>query len=123
MATFFDYLNAINNKTDVEGDLNKDYNPWMVNRGLSLTEDTVYWANEMNRHYHLDKDMQFAFLYSAVSKRKRFPKWPKKDKVDDLAPIMEWFNVSPRRAAEYASILQDDQIELIREKLKTGGRK
>lgn len=123
MTTFFDWLNSINTKTEVDDTSFKTYNPWMVNRGLSLFPDTVLWANEMNKYYHLDHDMQYEFLYGAVTKKKRFTKWPKKDKSEHIDLIKEYYGVSNRKAIEYLSILSEDQLELIKTTMYQGGRK
>ena len=58
----FDYLNAINNtKEDIMVDdiAEKGYNPFMINRGLSYFNDTVLFANEMNRLHHTPNRLQF----------------------------------------------------------------
>ena len=52
----FDYLNSINDtKKDLMVDdiTEKQYNAFLVNRGLSYFSDTVLFANEMNVHHHL----------------------------------------------------------------------
>jgi len=90
---FFDYLNAINgSKTDliVDDASEKAYNPFMVNRGLSYFRDTVFYANEMNRYYGLDKKLQFAFLLNSVAARKRFSKWFKAEKLGELEVVKEY---------------------------------
>ena len=60
----FDYLNSINvSKQNLMRGSNddavaeKDYVPYMVNRGLSYFQDTVVIANEMNVHHDLDKKL------------------------------------------------------------------
>ena len=53
----FDYLNAINytkKDTMVDDIAEKQYNPFMVNRGLSYFQDTVLMAKEMNQNAHMD---------------------------------------------------------------------
>ena len=73
----FDFLNAINDTkvdlfTDPQAD--KDYNAFLINRGLSYFPDTIFYANEMNKSDHIDKKMQFDFLMNSITKRKRFSK-------------------------------------------------
>ena len=62
----FDFLNAINTTKEdlLEKDPQniKDYNPFMVNKGLSYFADTVMQANEMNRLYDAPKKWQFQYL-------------------------------------------------------------
>ena len=65
----FDYLNAINTtKKDIMVDdiAEKGYNSFMVNRGLSYFADTVLYANEMNKHHHLDGRLQFDFFINII---------------------------------------------------------
>jgi len=79
--TPFDFLNSINDtKIDLFKDPQaiKDYKAFMVNRGLSYFADTIMYANEMNRYYDLDNEMQFDFLLHSVPKKRRFSKWVKR---------------------------------------------
>ena len=65
MSTPFDYVKAISyTKEDmiVDDITEKDYNPFIVNRALSMGIDTVLQANEMNQRHHLSKKLQFDFL-------------------------------------------------------------
>ena len=53
----FEYLKSINeSKKDIMIDdlAEKEYNSFIVNRGLSYFKDTILYANEMNRYHHLD---------------------------------------------------------------------
>ena len=91
---FFDYLNSINySKKDIMVDdiAEDEYNPFMVNRGLSYFQDTVLYANEMNRYHHLDNRLQFDFLINIVRKRKRFSKWTKSTNPDTLNVVKEYY--------------------------------
>jgi hypothetical protein len=123
----FDFLNAINmTKKDLirEDPLNeKDYNPFMVNRGLSYFADTVMMANEMNRNSGIPKKWQNDFLLNTISKKKRFSKWHKKDADDrKLLLIMEYYKYSTERAKEVMDIVSPDQLTMIEEKLYKGGK-
>lgn len=118
----FDWLNSINFKTSMDPMPMNEYNPFMVNRGLSYFSDTVMWANEMNQRHHLDKDLQYTFLLNTVSKKKRFSKWGKQSQDDTLDLIGEWYKVNRRRAQEIALILSEVQLTAIREKMYKGGK-
>lgn len=118
----FDWLNSINFKTSMDPMLMNEYNPFMVNRGLSYFSDTVMWANEMNQRHQLDKDLQYTFLLNTVSKKKRFSKWGKQSQDDTLDLIGEWYKVNRRRAQEIALILSEVQLTTIREKMYKGGK-
>lgn len=123
----FEFVKSINEKTGHiladNGDLEKQYNAFLVNRGLSFTPDTILAANEMNVVPFLDKRMQYDYLYSTVRKKKRYSKWIKaeQDEIEDL--IVEYYGVSRRRASEYASMLTDKDVAEIKAKTNKGGTK
>ena len=122
----FDYLNAINyTKKDVMVDdiAEKQYNPFMVNRGLSYFQDTVLMANEMNQYAHMDNRLQFDFLINIVRKRKRFSKWNKPEVATDLDVIKEYYGYSNEKARMVHNLLTDNQITELRRKVFKGGRK
>ena len=122
----FDYLNAINfTKKNVMVDdiVEKQYNPFMVNRGLSYFQDTVLMANEMNQYAHLDNRLQFDFLINIVRKRKRFSKWNKPEVATDLDVIKEYYGYSNEKARMVHNLLTDNQITELRRKVFKGGRK
>jgi hypothetical protein len=124
--TPFDFINAINNtKKDLFKDpqANKDYKAFLVNRGLSYFSDTVMYANEMNLHCSIDNDMQFSFLLNTIPKKNRFSKWHKKDVItENLSLVKEYFGYSSERANEALSILSEEQLTMIKEKLYKGGK-
>lgn len=123
----FDFIKAINETKEdlIEQDpLNeKDYSTFLVNRGLSYFPDTIMYANEMNRYTDIDKKWQFHFLLNSITKKKRFSKWHKKDaETKSLQLVMEYYNYSSEKAKEVLSILSNDQLKYIEEKLKKGGK-
>lgn len=123
----FDFIKSINEtKEDLiaQDPLNeKDYSTFLVNRGLSYFPDTIMYANEMNRYGDIDKKWQFHFLLNSITKKKRFSKWHKKDaETKSLQLVMEYYNYSSEKAKEVLSILSNDQIKYIEEKLKKGGK-
>lgn len=125
--TPFDFLNAINTtKVDLlrQDPLNeKDYSPYMVNRGLSYFSDTVMMANEMNQHGGIPKKWQNDFLLNTISKKKRFSKWHKKDaNSESLQLVMDYYKYSTERAKEVLDMFTEEQIELIKQKMSRGGR-
>ena len=122
----FDYLNSINHsKQDIMVDdlAEKAYVPFVINRSLSYFPDTVVFANEMNRHHHLDNKLQFDFLINIVRKRKRFSKWNKPELDSDIEAIKEYYGYSNEKARQALSLLSSDQINIIRKKVDKGGRK
>lgn len=123
----FAFINSITfdkNDMTTEPTFEKDYNPYMVNTGLSYFQDCLLFANEMNKHPHLGKKYQYKFLINAVEKKKRFSKWEKKEKLDnDMEAVIEYYNVSVEKAKYYLSVLNEDQLNIIKQKIYKGGRK
>ena len=122
----FDFLNAINDtKQNLFEDpqAEKDYNAFLINRGLSYFPDTIFYANEMNKQFDTPKKMQFDFLMNSITKRKRFSKWHKKEvQPDRLKLIQDYYKYSEERALEALSILSDEKITIIENKMNKGGR-
>ena len=101
----------------------KEYIPFVVNKCLSYFPDTIFYANQINVRPGLDKKMQYDYLRLSVSKRKRFSKWFKEEKNDNIKLIQEYYGYSYRRAKEVLDCLPDDNIKTIKDSLKTGGVK
>tara|TARA_B100000925_G_C21778207_1_gene375081 strand:- start:209 stop:589 length:381 start_codon:yes stop_codon:yes gene_type:complete len=121
----FDYLKSItDSKEDIMVDdlAEKDYNAFMVNRGLSYYNDTVIYANEMNKNSHIDSRLQFDFLKQIIRKRKRFSKWNKADKLADIEVIKEYYGYSRDKAYQVLPLLSKDKIDHLRKKISKGGR-
>ena len=94
--------------------LRKEYAPYLTNMALSYFPDTLYDAQAMNINHHVLPEAQFSYYLNKVRKRKRFSKWAKPVKHDDVNVIMEYYNVSYKRALEYLNILTDEQIKTIK---------
>jgi NACalpha-BTF3-like transcription factor len=125
--SFFDFLNAINdNKKDLirqDPSTEKDYVPFMVNRGLSYFSDTIMFANEMNQNADICKSWQFDFYRIGIPKKKRFSKWHKRDQnSDDINLVMREYGYSAQKAAAALELLTENQIKQLQEKYTTGGR-
>jgi len=128
MSNPFDYLNSINvNKNNMMRDSENDdlaekqYAPFMVNRGLSYFHDTIFFANEMNVNHHTDKKLQYEFLLNSIRPRKRFSKWFKKEVDGDVEVIKEYYGYSNVKAIHALSVLSSEQLEKIKIKLEKGG--
>ena len=80
--------------------------------------DAILMANEMNFHHQLDKDLQYSFYLNTLRKRKRFSPWQRKDKIEDLDVVKQYFHYNDDKAKDALRILTKDQIELIKSKLK-----
>ena len=125
MTELKDWLNSVNfNKDDLtvdDPDAIKDYTPYIVNRCLSGHLDTILYANEMNLHPNLDKDMQYQFFLNSLRKRKRFSPWLRKDKVENLNIIKKYYGYSNEKALQALRLLTNEQLDYIKKRLETGG--
>ena len=120
-----DWLNSINftKENIAEEDNIKSYPAYIVNRCLSGHLDCIMFANEMNIHNHLDKDMQYQFYLNSLRKRKRFSPWLKKGKVEDLNIVKQYYGYNNEKATQALRILTKEQLNYIKQRLDTGGIK
>ena len=127
MIELKDWLNSINFNKDnlIEEDpaVIKDYAPYIINRCLSGTIDSILFANEMNKYPNLDKDKQYNFYLNTLRKKKRFSPWLRKEKVTDLQSVKQYYGYSNEKASQALKILSKQQLEFIRQRLETGGSK
>ena len=122
----FDFLKAINEtKKDIMVDdiSEKEYNPFIINRGLSFFKDTILYANEMNRYHHLDHRVQFDFFINIIRKKKRWSKWIKASDVDNLELIKEYYGYSNEKAKSALSLMSNEQIEQLKQRIYKGGKR
>jgi|TARA_B110000858_G_scaffold198528_1_gene266280 hypothetical protein len=108
---------------DTENDelAEKDYNAFMVNRGLSYFYDTVIHANEMNHYHELDNKLQYEFLFHGIRKKKRFSKWFKPTEDADFEAVKEYYEYNNHKTLQALSVLSEFQIKIIKNKLEKGG--
>ena len=122
-----DWLNSINftkkNLLEEDPSLAKDYPPYIINRCLSGHLDCILLVNEMNKYASLDKDMQYEFLLNSLRQRKRFSPWLRKDKISDLDYVKRYYGYSNEKASQALKLLSPEQIEFIKQRLDTGGKK
>jgi hypothetical protein len=122
-----DWLNSINftkeNLMKEDETSKKEYVPYIINKCLSGYIDCILYANEMNLYHSLDKDMQYSFYLNSLRKKKRFSPWIRKDKVNDLECIKKYYGYSNEKASQALKILNKSQIDFIKKRLETGGKK
>ena len=99
----------------------KDYNAFMVNRGLSYFPDTVIYANEMNRFHHLDSRLQYQFLINTIRKRNRFSKWNKSIESENINAIKQYYGYSNEKARDVLPLLSNEILKTIRGRIQHGG--
>lgn len=120
----FDFLNSINHsKEDIMVDdwSEKQYIPYLINRGLSFGSDTAIPANEMNSRPHIDKKLQFQFLINTIRPRKRFNKWIKAEKIEAIELIKAYYGYSTEKARQVSSLFSQQQLDYLKQKLEKGG--
>jgi len=122
----FDYINDItNNKKGIMVDdiAEKEYNAFIVNRGLGNFRDTILYANEMNVHHHLDARLQYDFFINIIKKQKRWSKWAKPESVSNLEIIKEYYGYSNEKAKSVLSLLNNEQLETLKKRMYKGGKR
>ena len=122
-----DYLKAINvskeSLLDSEDEQwEKKYPAFIVNKCIAPFPDTIQLVNEMNINHHLDKKLQFDFLLNSIRPRKRYTPWMKAKKLKNLEYVKEFYGYNNAKAKVALSILTDDQISAIKQKMNKGGR-
>ena len=122
-----DYLKAINVSKEPLMDTEdehweKKYPSFIINKCLAPFQDTLLLVNEINQYHHLDKKLQFDFLLNSLRPRQRFTPWMKAKKLKNLEYVKEFYGYNNEKARAALTILNDEQIATIKEKVKKGGR-
>ena len=101
----------------------KKYSPFIINKCLAPFNDTIMLVNEMNMRHHLDSKLQYDFLLNTIRSKKRYAPWVKGDKLKDLEYVKEYFGYSNEKAKAALKLLDNEQINTIKDILNKGGRK
>ena len=122
-----DYLKSINktkeNLIDNDDELwVKKYPPFIINKCLAPFPETVHLVNEMNVNHHLDSKLQYDFLLNSIRPRDRYTPWLKAKKIKNLEYVKEYYGYSNEKAKSALDILNDEQIETIKDSLNKGGK-
>lgn len=96
------------------------YNHFLINRTLSYHADCLVYANEMNQRHQSDSWLQFQFYLNSLRPRKRFAKWEKANKVDDLDTVKLAYEYNNRKALQVIDLLSDEQINELKKDRKGG---
>ena len=118
------YTASINRKEylDNDADAERGYPPYIINRCLSSFTDTILFVNELNKNPHLPKKLQYDFLLNSVKPRKRFSPWARKDSIDYLELVKEYYGYNDDKALQALRILNKDQLDTIKKALSKGGK-
>lgn len=122
-----DWLISINqtkqNLIDEDSSLEKEYNPFIINKCLSHHIDSIMYSNEMNMYYSLPKKMQYDFYINSLRKRKRYADRVSKEKIQNLDYVKRYYGYSNEKAKQALRILTEEQLNYIKSKFETGGKK
>ena len=120
-----DWLNSINTtkKNLLDEDPTLKYPAFIINRCMSGHIDTILLANEMNVHNHLDPKLQYDFFINIVRPKKRFAPWLRKDKLNSLELVKEYYGYSDEKARVALKILTDEQLNYIAKRMDRGGKR
>jgi hypothetical protein len=100
----------------------KDYNAFVINKALSFHYDCVLQANQMNLYPNLPGTMQYHYLLNSIRGYKRpFRPWQKRETIEDLEIVKEYFNYSNEKAKEALVLLNEADMQEIKNKLHKGG--
>lgn len=126
----FDYLSALTEKKlpfdPKDDDMVKGYNPYIINRFVSMCEAFILLVNEINKYPELSKKTHYDFFLSALPHRKQYFKYVKKEKdltEEDIDYVANYFEVTPREAKEHIRVLDKETIATILGKYKYGQAK
>lgn len=106
---------------EIPEDMEKKYNPYITNRAFSFYLDTILHANEMNGKHWLFKDAQFRYYLGALRPKWRQSEWFKAKKDTDLDNIQQVFQCNRTVAKQYMSILSEENLQIINNKVSKGG--
>ena len=122
-----EWLKSINlskkNLIDEDPSLEKEYSPYIINRIYSGHLDAILFANEMNQYHFLPKKMQYDFFLNTLRTKKRFSPWLRKDTIKDLDYVKRYYGYSNEKAKQALRILTQEQLDFIKSKFETGGKR
>lgn len=126
-VTPFTFITAVSEtKKDIikeNPDIEKDYNAYIVNKGFSYFPDSVLFANELNLHAGIPAISQYYYYMASLRKRKRFSKWHKLEKNEDLELVQRVYNVRAEVGKQYLKILSKEDLDVLRKLTETGENK
>lgn len=120
----FDFIKSVSNtKQDMikdDPEVIKSYNAFIVNRGLSYFPDTILLANDLNMYPEIPSEAQYYYYMGSIRKGKRFSKWHKPKKDDDIGLIQKIYNVRLEVAKQYYKLISEKDMKRLHELSDTG---
>lgn len=104
-------------------DISENYVPFVINKALSAYQDCIFLVNLVNMHHEISAEAHYDFLLNTVRAWKRpFVPWLKKAEADtNLETVIAYYGVSELKAQDYLSLLTNDQISQLKERMNKGG--
>ena len=114
----FDYINDISydkkRLADNDAQFEKNYNVFMVGRWASYQIDSVHWANALNLYGSaVTKREHYDFLYHVLKRQKRYGKWHKEVKSDQIDAICEYYSINKTQAEAMLELISKDELDHI----------
>lgn len=105
-------------------EVEKQYNPYLINRWVSTTDIFLPLINLINK-YDVDKKIHYKYLLNTLPQRKFYFKYPKqlKDNNKDVKKnISKYFECGSRDTECILEILNDNVIDELNTKYNYGGK-
>ena len=117
----FDWLNEISyNKTPwstFTQDDKQSFNPFMINRFISMKEDYIDLVNMISKYQYLPNDKLYEFYCNTIPKKKTFFRYikPKKKNynIKTIEKLAGHFKVSTREIKDIYPILTKQEVKTI----------
>jgi len=119
MDLFKDVIRTLNDKSEniMDTDINNEkyYSPYVVNSFFGKCQDSIFFADMLNRRPDMPNQWQYLFYYHGLPKARRFSGKFEKDSFDKktIENICKYYKCSSRIAKQYYKLLQEDEIKEI----------
>jgi hypothetical protein len=128
IPSLFDHLNNLTvDKTDwsEEDGFRKNYTQYMVNRFTGMNDMLLPFISEINMLRDLPDDVHYNLLKEYLPRQKMWFKYIsriKKEDVNIVNNIMEFYDCSEDEAIDYLELLPKDMIKDIEKFYDAGGK-
>ncbi len=104
-------------KKDIELPDFQYYVPFLTNRAMSLDNDSILYANELNLYPDLFPEAQYRYYMNVIRSGRKgyYGKWPKPEKDSIEVEILKRiYKVNSQTAHQMVKCLTEQQKEMIR---------
>ena len=132
-ASIFDHMSNLTDKKKPWNSISevdqKSFNPFIINRWLSMNMDFIEVINELQRYTigQISPAETYKLYYEFLPKQRQFNKYIKGKKADKYSPelvelLSQHFCVSEKEATEYIELLESTNVGEIRSIVKLYGK-